>query len=85
MQLSLSATHYPPTEALISPAGMPRTTGFEEVEAIALTLPGVEVTTAWGPPALEVRGKMFACVASHESAEPNTLVVKMHFPQTCAH
>ena len=60
---------------------MERTAGFENVEAIARTLPGVEVTTAWGQPALKVRGKMFACVASHKSAEPNTLVVKMDFAQ----
>jgi hypothetical protein len=60
---------------------MPPSTGFEKVEAIARTLPGVEVTTAWGQPALKVRGKMFACVASHKSAEPNTLVVRMDFAQ----
>lgn len=60
---------------------MPRTAGFENVEAIARTLPGVEVTTAWGQPALKVRGKMFACLASHKSAEPNTLMIKMDFAQ----
>lgn len=58
---------------------MPRAPGFEDVEAIARTLPDVVVATAWGQPALKVRGKMFACVASHKSAEPNTLVVKMDF------
>ena len=58
---------------------MPGATRFEDVEAIARTLPDVEVTTAWGQPALKVRGKMFACVASHKSAEPNTLVLKMDF------
>ena len=60
---------------------MPRTAGFENVEAIARTLPDVEVTTAWGQPALKVRGKMFACLASHKSSEPNTLVVRMDFAQ----
>ena len=39
----------------------------------------MEVTTAWGKPALKVRGKMFVCIASHKSAEPNTLVVMMDF------
>jgi hypothetical protein len=58
-----------------------RPVAFEDVEAIARTLPGVEVTTAWGQPALKVRGKMFACVASHKSAEPNTLAVRMDFEQ----
>ncbi len=52
---------------------------FKAVESIGLTLPDVEVTTAWGQPALKVRGKMFACIASHKSAEPNTLVVMMDF------
>ena len=35
--------------------------------------------TTWGKPALKVRGKMFACIASHKSAEPNSLVVMMDF------
>jgi hypothetical protein len=52
---------------------------FAAVEAIGRTLPDVEVTTAWGQPALKVHGKMFVCVASHSSAEPNTLVVMMAF------
>ena len=59
---------------------MPRSRGFERVEAIARTLPGVEVTTAWGQPALKVRGRMFVCMASHKSAEPGSLVVMMDFP-----
>ena len=32
---------------------------FKTVESIGRTLPDVEVTTAWGQPALKVRGKMF--------------------------
>lgn len=60
---------------------MAHTAGFENVETIALTLLGVETATAWGQPALKVRGKMFVCIASHKSAEPNTLVVKMDFAQ----
>jgi hypothetical protein len=56
---------------------MPRRAGFSRVEAIGRTLPGVEVTTSWGQPALKVRGKMFVCIASHKSAEPDTLVVRM--------
>ena len=35
----------------------------------------------YGAPALKVRGKMFACMASHKSAEPNTLVVRIDFDQ----
>jgi hypothetical protein len=50
---------------------------FAAVEAIGRALPDVEVTTAWGQPALKVHGKMFVCIASHKSAEPNSLVVMM--------
>jgi hypothetical protein len=50
---------------------------FAAVERIGRALPDVEVTTAWGQPALKVRGKMFVCMASHKSAEPNSLVVMM--------
>jgi hypothetical protein len=60
---------------------MPRGPAFGSVEAIGRTLPDVEVTTAWGQPALRVRGKMFACMASHKSAEPNSLVVMMDFAE----
>ena len=52
---------------------------FKSVEAIGRTLPGVDVTTTWGQPTLKVRGRMFACMASHKSAEPGTLVVMMDF------
>lgn len=52
-------------------------TSFSRVESIGRTLPDVEVTTAWGQPALKVRGRMFACLASHKSAEPGSLVVMM--------
>ena len=59
---------------------MPRASRFKSVEAIGRTLPDVEVTTTWGQPTLKVRGKMFVCIASHPSAEPDTLVVMMDFP-----
>ena len=52
---------------------------FAAVEAIGRALPDVKVTTAWGQPALKVHGKMFACLASHPSAEPNSLIVMMAF------
>jgi hypothetical protein len=57
---------------------MPRSR-FTPVESIGRTLPDVEVTTTWGQPALKVHGRMFACGASHKSAEPDTLVVMMDF------
>ena len=58
---------------------MPRSCSFKTVESIGRTLPAVELTTTWGKPALKVNGKMFVCMASHKSAEPNTLVVMMDF------
>jgi hypothetical protein len=60
---------------------MPRSHTFKTVEAIGRALPDVEVTTTWGKPTLKVRGRMFACIASHKSAEPNSLVVMMDFAQ----
>lgn len=59
---------------------MPRGSKFKLVEAIGRTLPDVEVTTTWGQPTLKVRGKMFVCIASNKSAESDTLVVMMDFP-----
>jgi hypothetical protein len=58
---------------------MPRGQTFKAVEAIGRTLPDVEATTTWGKPALKVRGRMFVCIASHKSAEPNSLVAMMDF------
>jgi hypothetical protein len=58
---------------------MPRAGSFGAVESIGRNLPDVEVTTAWGQPALKVRGKMFVCIPSHPSAEPNSLAVMMDF------
>src|SRR5262245_49272465 len=58
---------------------MPRGSRFKLVETIGRTLPDVEITTTWGQPTLKVRGRMFVCIASHKSAEPDTLVVMMDF------
>jgi hypothetical protein len=52
---------------------------FATVRALGLELPGTEEGTAYGSPALKVNGQMFACIAVHKSAEPNTLVVRMPF------
>jgi hypothetical protein len=60
---------------------MPRGHTFSSVEAIGRTLPDVELTTTWGQPTLKVHGRMFVCIASHKSAEPNTLVVMMDFAE----
>lgn len=57
---------------------MPRgTINFDAVRQIGLTLPNVEAGTAWGAPALKVRGKLMACVPTHRSAEPDSLMVRV--------
>src|ERR1700680_4241876 len=59
---------------------MPKSTiNFETVRNIGLALPGVEESTAYGAPALKVHGKLLACVPSHRSAEPASLVVRVDF------
>src|SRR5581483_4495470 len=45
---------------------------FDEVRTIALSLPEVEEVTSWGVPSFKIHGQMFACIASHKSAEPET-------------
>ena len=54
---------------------------FDTVRRIGLALPDVEEGTAYGSPALKVGGQMFACIAIHPSAEPNTLAVRIDFDQ----
>jgi hypothetical protein len=50
---------------------------FETVRKIALALPGVEDSTAYGNLALKAHGKLLACAPTHRSAEPGSLVVKV--------
>jgi hypothetical protein len=52
---------------------------FDTVRDIGLTLPGVEESTAYGAPALKVQRKLLACIPSHRSAEPASLVVRVDF------
>ena len=52
---------------------------FEAVRKIGLALPGVELGTAYGAPALKVGGKMFACMTTHKSSEPGSLAIRMSF------
>lgn len=60
---------------------MPRDRWTTLVATVGRSLPGVEVTTTWGKPTLKVNGRMFVCMASHKSAEPETLVVMMDFAE----
>ncbi len=52
---------------------------FDTVRKIGLALPGVEESTAYGSPALKIRGKLLGCVPAHRSAEPGSLVVRLGF------
>src|SRR5262245_14587519 len=54
---------------------------FEDVRVLGLRLPDVEESTMYGMPALKLRGKLLACIASHKSSEPNSLVVRIDFDQ----
>lgn len=53
--------------------------GFDAVRKAGRTLPDVEVSTAYGSPALKVGGRLFACIAINKAAEPNSLMVCMPF------
>jgi hypothetical protein len=51
---------------------------FDEVKAVALTLPEVEASTKYdGSPVLKAGGSFFAGIATDESADADTLVVRM--------
>ena len=59
---------------------MPKSTiDFDAVRNIGLALPGVEESTAYGFPALKIRGKLLACVPANRSAELDSLVVRVSF------
>jgi hypothetical protein len=58
-----------------------RNASFDIVRRIGRELPDVEELTMYGAPALKVHGTFLACMASHKSAEPNTLVVRVDFDQ----
>jgi hypothetical protein len=57
---------------------------FDTVRKIGLTLPGVTASTAYGSPALKLKGRLLACMASHRSAEPGSLVVCVSFEDRAA-
>ena len=55
---------------------------FETVRSVGLGLPGVEATTKYdGSPVLKLGGCFLAGLATHPSAEPNTLVVRTSFEE----
>jgi hypothetical protein len=55
---------------------------FEAVRTVGLSLPDVQATTKYdGSPVLKVRGSFMAGLATHRSAEPDTLVVRVGFEE----
>ncbi|MGH9385595.1 MAG: MmcQ/YjbR family DNA-binding protein [Vicinamibacterales bacterium] len=54
---------------------------FDTVRLIGLALPDVEDGTAYGSPALKIRGQLMAVVPTHRSAEPNSVAVRIPFDQ----
>ena len=59
------------------PAAKTPADAFERVKAVGLTLPDVEATTRYdGSPVMKLGGCFMAGLATHASAEPDTLVVR---------
>jgi hypothetical protein len=55
---------------------------FERVKTAGLALPDVEATTKYdGSPVLKAGGSFMAGLATHRSAEPDTLVVRAGFEE----
>jgi hypothetical protein len=52
---------------------------FDTVSKLALELPEVEESTAWGSRALKLGGKLLACIPTNKAAEPDSLVVRIDF------
>jgi len=53
------------------------TVDFDVARDIALSLPGVEDATTPRGFSVKLHGKLLACKATHKSAEPNTLMVRV--------
>jgi hypothetical protein len=57
-----------------------RADAFKTARTLGLALPEVEVTTKYdGSPVLKMRGCFLAGLATHSSAEPDTLVVRSDY------
>lgn len=52
-----------------------RKADFARVRKVGLKIPGLEEGKAWNGPCLKASKKIAACMATHKSAEPGTLVV----------
>jgi hypothetical protein len=52
---------------------------FDTVRRIGLALPGVREELYYGAPAIKAGGRLVACIPTHKSAEPESLVVRTSF------
>jgi hypothetical protein len=60
----------------------PPADSFARVRAVGLTFPDVEAVIRYdGSPVLKARGCFMAGLATHESAEPDTLLVRIGFDE----
>lgn len=50
---------------------------FDTVRTLARSLPGVADGTAYGAPAVKLRGKLLACIPVNKSAEANSIAVRI--------
>ena len=57
------------------PDPMPVT--LDQVWQTGLTFPNVEKSTAFGKPALKVRGNLMAAVPTNKSAEPGSILIRI--------
>lgn len=54
---------------------------FDTVRELGRALPDVVEGTAYGAPALKLKGKLLACVPTNKSAETNSIVVRIDSEQ----
>ena len=57
--------------------GTRRRITFDTIREIGEQLPGTEVGTAYGSPALKVNGRLYAVIAINKEAEPNSLALHL--------
>jgi hypothetical protein len=57
--------------------GARRRITFDTIREIGEQLPGTEVGTAYGSPALKVNGRIYAVIAINKEAEPNSLALHL--------
>jgi hypothetical protein len=57
------------------------TLDFDAVTKLGLALSDVVKSTAYGAPALKLKGKLLACVPVNKSAEPGSIVVHIDLEQ----